>query len=80
MPQCQFLFLAVFVFQKSCTENILGIGRNKARSPYFAVTYTESKEETKEGTEAATPGGGTPGRATIWCGPLVHPLISPFSL
>jgi hypothetical protein len=30
MPQCQFLFSAVFVFQKSYTGNILGIGRNKS--------------------------------------------------
>jgi hypothetical protein len=66
MPQCQFLFSAIFVFQKSCTEIILGIGRNEARSPYFPVTYMESKEETEEGTEAATPGGGArPGRATV---------------
>jgi hypothetical protein len=32
------LFSAVFVFQKTYTENILGIGRNKARSSYFPLT------------------------------------------
>jgi hypothetical protein len=58
MPQCQFLFSAVLVFQKSYTGNILGIGRNEARSSYFAITKTESKAETEEGQEAATPGGG----------------------
>ena len=42
MPQCQFLFSAVFVFQKSCTGNILGIGRNKSRSQYFTETKTKS--------------------------------------
>jgi hypothetical protein len=75
-------FLLFFVFQKSYTGNILGIGRNKARSSYFAVTKTESKAETEEGQEAATPGGGAgpPGRTTRWCGPLVHPLTSPFRL
>jgi hypothetical protein len=58
MPQCQFLFFAVFVFQKSYTGNILGIGQNKSQSSYFADTKTESKGETKNGQEAATPWGG----------------------
>jgi hypothetical protein len=56
MPHCQFLFSVVFVFQKSYTGNILGIGRNKARSSYFPRHETESKAETEEGQEAATPG------------------------
>jgi hypothetical protein len=59
MPQCQFLFSAIFVFQKSYKANILRIGRNEARSPYFAITYTESKGETERSQEVATPGGGT---------------------
>jgi hypothetical protein len=48
-------FSAVFVFQKSYTGNILGIGRNESRSSYFADTKTKSKGETEEGQEAATP-------------------------
>jgi hypothetical protein len=59
MPQCQFLFSAIFVFQKSYTGNILGIGRNKSQTSYFPDTETESKAETEEGTEVATPPGGT---------------------
>jgi hypothetical protein len=59
MPQCQFLFSAIFVFQKSYIENILGIGRNKSRSSYLPDTKTEYKGETEEGQEAATPWGGT---------------------
>jgi hypothetical protein len=55
MPQCQFLFSTIFVFQKSYTGKILGIGRNKSRSSYFADTKTESKGETEKGQEAATP-------------------------
>jgi hypothetical protein len=55
MPQCQFLFSDVFVFQKSYTGNILGIGQNESRSSYLPDTKTESKGETKEGQEAATP-------------------------
>jgi hypothetical protein len=55
MPQCQFLFSVVFVFQKSYIGNILGIGRNKSRSSYFADTKTESKREMEEDQEVATP-------------------------
>jgi hypothetical protein len=40
------LFSAIFVFQKSYTRNILGIGRNKSRSSYFSQSVTESKAET----------------------------------
>ena len=36
-----------FLFQKSCSGNILGIGRNKKPRSYFSVTYTESEGETK---------------------------------
>jgi hypothetical protein len=55
MPQCQFLFSAVFVFQKSYSGNILGIGRNLDRTSYFSNTYTESKGETEATEEGATP-------------------------
>ena len=65
MPQCQFLFSAVFVFQKSCTGNILGTGRNKSRSSYFHVTKTESEGESKKRHEAASPAlAAGPGLAT----------------
>jgi hypothetical protein len=60
MPHCQFLFSAIFVFQKSYTGNILGIGRNEAQSSYFSRYDTESKAETDEGQEAATPPGSAP--------------------
>jgi hypothetical protein len=55
MPQCQFLFSAVFVFQKSYTGNILVIGRNESQSSYLLDTKTESKGETEEDQEPATP-------------------------
>jgi hypothetical protein len=55
MPQCQFLFSAIFVFQKSYIENILGIGRNESQSSYLPDTKTESKGETEQGQEAAAP-------------------------
>jgi hypothetical protein len=47
MPQCQFLFSAIFVFQKSYTGNILRIGRNKSQSSYLHDTKTESKGDTE---------------------------------
>jgi hypothetical protein len=55
MPQCQFLFSAVFVFPKSYTGNIFGIGQNKSQSSYFSDTKMESKGEMEQGQEAATP-------------------------
>jgi hypothetical protein len=58
MPQCQFLFLAIFVFQKSYTGNILGIGWNKSQSSYLPDTKTESNVETEESQKAAAPWGG----------------------
>jgi hypothetical protein len=58
-----------FVFQKSYTGNILGIGRNKSQSSYFPDTKTESKGETEKSQEAATPGGGAgPPLAAPPCG------------
>jgi hypothetical protein len=40
------LFSAVFLFQKSYTENILGIGRNKSRTSYFYRSFAKTKDET----------------------------------
>jgi hypothetical protein len=40
-------FSTIFVFQKSYTGNILGIGRNKSQSSYFSRSVTESKAETE---------------------------------
>jgi hypothetical protein len=61
-----FLFSAVFVFQKSYTRNILGIGRNKFQKSYFFRTKDEDQTGAGEGPEPAlTPGrrGPGPGRA-----------------
>jgi hypothetical protein len=55
MPQCQFLFSAIFVFQKSYTGNILGIGQNESQSFYLPDMKTESRGETEISQEAATP-------------------------
>jgi hypothetical protein len=73
MPQCQFLFSAIFVFQKSYTGNILGIGRNESQTSYFSRHKDEVQN--KDG------GGLGAGHTMGWHGSLlVHPLISPFRL
>src|SRR3954464_3745808 len=43
MPQCQFMFSAVFVFQKSCTGNILRIAWDKLPALLNHVTKTVSE-------------------------------------
>jgi hypothetical protein len=48
MPQCQFPVSAVFVFQKSYTGNILGIGRNKSQNSYFSWTSRSPKQRRRE--------------------------------
>jgi hypothetical protein len=40
------MFFAIFVFQKSYTGNILGIGRNKSRTSYFYQSFTKTEDET----------------------------------
>jgi hypothetical protein len=55
MPQCQFMFSAVFVFQKNYTENILIIERNKSQSSYLPDMKTKSSGETEISQEAAAP-------------------------
>jgi hypothetical protein len=60
------LFSAVFLFQKSCTGNILGIGRNKFLKSYFSRKLPEIQRGEGEGPQATlTPGrrGLAPGRA-----------------
>jgi hypothetical protein len=55
MPQCQFLFSTIFLFQVFTKGYILRIGRNKSQSSYFSDMKTESKRETETSQEAATP-------------------------
>jgi hypothetical protein len=52
------LFSAVFVFQKSYTGNILGIGRNKSQTFYFYQSFVKTEDETEGGHGLATPLGG----------------------
>jgi hypothetical protein len=54
-----FLFSVVFVFQKSYTGNILGIGWNKSRTSYFYQSFAKTEDETEGGQGPASPPGGT---------------------
>jgi hypothetical protein len=65
------LFSAVFVFQKSYTGNILGIGRNKSRTSYFYRSFAKTEDETEGGQRLATPRGAQP---NPWPRP---PMVSP---
>jgi hypothetical protein len=53
------LFSAIFLFQVFTEGNILGTGRNKSQSYYFADTKEESKGDMETIQELATPGGCT---------------------
>src|SRR3954462_6463797 len=53
--QCQFLFSAVFVFQKSCTENILGIERDKLPAPYNYEGKTVPENDRRGVSRVARP-------------------------
>jgi hypothetical protein len=77
-----FLFSAIFVFQKSYTGNILGIGQNKSEVSIFLDTRQSPKQRRSgaRGQPRHRVARATPGCATRWCGPLVHPLTSPFRL
>ena len=48
----------LFLFQKSYIGNILGIAWDENPASYFTITYTESKEETEEGTGVPSPRSG----------------------
>jgi hypothetical protein len=69
MAQCQFPVFLFFVFQKSYTGNILGIGRNKSQNSYFSRHEMKFKDETEGHQRAATPHHGAgPPLAAPWHG------------
>jgi hypothetical protein len=79
----QFPVFAVFVFQKSYTWNILGIGRNKSQNSYFYRHETKSEDETEGHQRAAAPcygvghplaalGNGVDPWPTPWCRPSAY--------
>jgi hypothetical protein len=76
------LFSAIFVFQKSYTGNILGIGRKKDEVPIFPNKRRSPKQRRRGASRrphhrVVRP---TPGPRTRWCGHLAHLLTPPFRL
>jgi hypothetical protein len=75
------LFSTIFVFQKSYTGNILGIGRKKSQSSYFFPTWDRVQSRdggVPEGSRTMPWCGPLPSHAGLWCGPLAHLLMPPF--
>jgi hypothetical protein len=73
------LFSAVFVFQKSYTGNILGIGRNQTQTSRYFTELPEDRRGDGAGPEGGhtTKGRGPPlARIGLWCGPP-GPLLTP---
>jgi hypothetical protein len=52
------LFSAIFVFQKSYTGNILGIGRNKAEPPIIERSFQKTEEKMEGSHGLVTQQGG----------------------
>jgi hypothetical protein len=69
-------------FRNVIKEIFLELDETKAKPPIFPDMKTESKAETEEGQEAATPWGGAGPpwlhHHQVWA--LGHPLTSPFRL
>ena len=58
MPQCQFLFSAVFGFRKVTQEIFSELDETKAKVPIFTVPKQKSEEESKTDTRVGTPALG----------------------
>ena len=86
MPQCQFLFSAVFVIQKSCSGNILGIGRKSTEVP-ISPTRTRSSKGRRRGARRQPHKGSAwphllPRRGCVWASRVasdaaLSPIYSP---
>ena len=68
MPQCQFLFSAVFGFRKVTQEIFSESDVTNVNVPIFTVPKQRTKDETKTGSRAATPYLGV---ACPWPAPRV---------
>ena len=82
MPQCQFLFSAVFRFRKASQEIFSELDKNQ-RSPGFHRHEDEVRRAHEEATQGSqTPlGRGPPAwRAVVVCGALGWPHATPFRL
>src|SRR5215218_1523971 len=82
MPQCQFLFSAVFYFRKVSLRIFSELDETKAHGLIFYGSFQNTEEETERGHEVATPPGGATkrGGAGLWGGPLGCPPTLPLRL
>ena len=55
MPQCQFLFSAVFGFRKATKEIFSDLDGTNAKVHIFIVLKQKTERESKTSTRAATP-------------------------
>jgi hypothetical protein len=83
MSRCQFPVFCCFVFQKSYTWNILGIGQTEDRNSYFSRTKDEDRKRARGGPEARLTTRGrspAPGHAHLWWGHPGGPLTPPLRI
>ena len=65
MPQCQFLFSAVFGFRKAVLEIFSELDETKSQMPIFSDTFQKSEGETKGASRAPSPHGGAGGAPAV---------------
>jgi hypothetical protein len=75
-------FLLFLCFRKVTHEIFSELDETKAEVPIFSDTRRSPKQRRRSarGRPHHAMAWATPGRAMLWCGPLVHPLTSPFRL
>jgi hypothetical protein len=75
-------YLLFLCFRKVTHEIFSELDKTKAKVPIY-LTRRRGPKERRRGARGQTHhrvAQATPGHATRWCGPLVHPLTSPFRL
>jgi hypothetical protein len=75
-------FLLFLCFRKVTREIFSELDETKAKVPIFSDMRRSPKQRRRgaRGQPRHRVARATPCRATRWCGPLVHPLTSPFCL
>jgi hypothetical protein len=82
MPQCQFpVFCCFCVSEKLHRKYSRNWMKQKLKFLFFPTwDRVQSRDGGVRGQPHHRVAQATPDRATRWCGPLVHPLTSPFRL
>ena len=61
MPQCQFLFSAVFDFRKASLQIFSELDETKAHGPIFHGVFQKTEEESRKASRGPSPYGGAGG-------------------